>query len=101
MRFIIRSGPLTHSYNKTTHLNHNVGGQHVFDTLDGSSSFGVQLIGELGGLSGTGLHHHVEALLDESVHPCGRERHPELILKDFLRNADCQLFVWNPCGKTK
>lgn len=86
---------------KTTHLKHNVRGQRVFHSLDGSSSAGVQIVGELGGLSGTRLDHHFEALLDEGVHPRRRQRHPELILKDLLRNADRQLFVRNPCGKTK
>lgn len=93
--------PVPHRHFTSTHLNHNVRGHDVFDSLDGSSSFGIQLIRELGGLPGTRLHHHVEALLDEGIHPCGRERHPELILKDLLRDADGQLFVRNPCGKTK
>lgn len=82
-----------------SHLKHHIRRKDIFHVLDGGPSLGVLVVGELGGLSGSRLHHHVEALLDQSLDAGGRERHATFVLEDLLGHADGELFVWDTCGR--
>lgn len=63
------------------------------DVSDGRPGVSVQLIRELGLVSGAALHLDPEALFDESLDPRRGQGHAALVLKSLLRNADHQVSV--------
>lgn len=63
-----------------TNLEDQIWTEGSLDVSDGGSGFFVLLIGELGFLSSSALHLHLEALFDQRLHPGRRQRHTSLIL---------------------
>lgn len=80
-----------------SYLNQHVRCKDVFGVFDCCSGLRILFIGELGRLPGPGLHHHIEALLDERLDAGRRKRHTAFTLEDFFGHTDGELFVRNTC----
>lgn len=68
------------------------------DVSDCRSSIFVLLIRELGLVSGSALHLHLESLFDQRLHPSRRQSHSTLILQSLFRDANHQVLIEHTWG---